>query len=105
MKTITKTFYIDQVFFLMLLSSHKNKCEFQKDLAQFFTKNHNGKMREIQISWQEPEKKIEITESQLNDLFIRAHNKVNQSKGLLTLKPYAEDLMDEIKKLFGASDE
>ncbi len=68
MKTITRTFYIDQGFFLMLLSSHKNHCEFQKDLAQFFLKNHNGKLREIQISWQEPDTKYELTVDEIFNL-------------------------------------
>lgn len=88
MKIVTKTFYIDQGFFLMLLSSYKNNCEFQKDLAQFFLKNYNGKMREIQISWQEPERRLEISENDFDKAFEDAFK----------LRGYSKDFFIELKE-------
>lgn len=59
MKTVTKTFYIDQGFFQAL---RDNNCSFEIPDAVFNINSFGGR-KKIQISWQEPERSIEITES------------------------------------------
>lgn len=67
-KTVSKEYYIDKSFFYFFIQSHKTGCEFQKDLAQFFTKNHNGKMIKIKVSWEEIEQAVTITESEWDEV-------------------------------------
>lgn len=62
MKKITKTFYVSDDFFKLVNEGVNINAIFEfncdlKDEKSDFHKN------QIQISWQEPEKKIEITES------------------------------------------
>lgn len=55
-KTKTKTFYVSDTYFRNI----KNSCMFN-------TSPSEGVQNKIQISWQEPEKKIEITESEFDE--------------------------------------
>lgn len=58
MKTITKTFYVSDSDFKSMKNGYLGAYALQ--LKDQFNRN------EIQISWQEPEKKVEITESEFN---------------------------------------
>lgn len=93
MKTITKTFYTD----------HKSLCDLRKNgntkdfrgMCSFEKTNHYNE--EIQISWQKPERKIEITESEFDEA-VKYADKNHHRIG--------EKYMDILKqKLFGASGE
>lgn len=84
MKTVTKTFYV----------SDKNLQKIKTDmgLIGIFENKNSLDKNQIQISWQEPEKKIELSESEFDEILI--------STGLTNL------VCNSIKlKLFGASDE
>lgn len=61
MKTITKTFYVDKrsIENLKQISGWNIYIQTEKNVIR----NHP-----IQISWSEPEKKIEITESELDEV-------------------------------------
>lgn len=82
-KTITKTFYVSDEYFERI-----------KNNSIGFSTNENDVLRnQIQISWQEPEKKIEITESEFEEIWLEV------------FKYKTHDMRVLKQKLFGASDE
>lgn len=69
MKTVTKTFYVREGYFAMLKSSWGIKTNF----GTFEMKNYKDGdcQHEVRVSWQEEEKKVEITESQIDEMINR----------------------------------
>jgi len=59
MKKITKTFYVSDDVFEIIKGNFYDNVVISKKVSAANT-------REIQVSWQEPEKKIEITESEFD---------------------------------------
>ena len=91
MKTITKTFYVSD--------ENLQKIKTDIGLIGIFENKNSLDKNQIQISWQEPEKKIEITESEFE-------NVLESLKEKTQWRSYLDIIEKELKqKLFGASDE
>lgn len=76
MKTVTKTFYV--------CKDHLDSYDYiGATIYKSDTQNF-----EVQISWQEPEKKIEITENDFDEAF----------RDAFKLRGYSKDFFVELKK-------
>lgn len=85
MRKITKTFYVDQEFFQALMD---NNCFFEIPNAVFDINSISGGRKKIEISYEEPEKKIEITENDFDEAF----------RDAFKLRGYSKDFFIELKK-------
>lgn len=63
-KTITKTFYASD----SLLNDLKSENLIMTNKCIYTDKSESPPKNQIQISWQEPEKKVEITESEFENI-------------------------------------
>ena len=98
MKTITKTFYVSDVDLKDISQNdHLDNCEdvLLSTIQVLHYKN------EIQISWQEPEKKIEISESE----FEKAWDESLINHSMRTEVRFSKEFYNFKQILFGASDE
>ena len=95
MKTITKTFYVNDIYLEAIKSEFDRSIVIrQRDEAGLDGIAYPA-TNKIQISWQEPEKKIEITESEFDELAKEWNRTPSEKEKFNFLR----------QRLFGASDE
>ena len=99
MKTITKTFYVNDIYLEAIKSNFDRSIVIRHKDETEITGISCHATNKIQISWQEPEKKIEITESEFENILESLKEKTQW-------RSYLDIIEKELKqKLFGASDE
>lgn len=81
MKTITKTFYVSDLG-LSRIKNQDGNIDISKYMNEYF-------INKIQVSWQEPGRRIEITESQIDEL------KSKYPNGLISLGIFKKEIFGE----------
>lgn len=93
-KTITKTFYVSDSYINMI----------EKNEDTYLSPVMTGSNRiEVQISWNEPERKIEITESEFDEAVFSFFKLDENNNSPISRGTKMQEHLKQ--KLFGASDE